>query len=343
MKRREPDFENMRKVLKGEVPARPVLFELFMNMDLYKTVNGGTPEGDDLLSYWKFVMNAYIKLGYDYFTMQLGFGFPNRSHKQENLKTISLNDSVMIDSWESFEKYPWPDSDKSDYSILDSIGPYLPDGMQMMVMGPGGVIENVISLVGYDNLCYMTYEDPELLQAIFDGVGSRMVRYYQNVLQHRNIGLICSNDDWGFNTQTFLSPADMRKYVFPWHKKIVEAAHGAGKPVMLHSCGNLREVMEDVVGDMKYDAKHSFEDVIMPIEDFYEKWHSRIALLGGIDMNYICTKSVEEVKSRTSAMLERTASRGGWAVGTGNSIPAYVPLRQFLGMIEAAIGYNPME
>lgn len=50
-------------------------------------------------------------------------------------------------------------------------------------------------------------------------------REHSATLSMNGNGRICSNDDWGFNTQTFLSPSDMRKYVFPWHKKFVEAAH----------------------------------------------------------------------------------------------------------------------
>ena len=77
--------------------------------------------------------------------------------------------------------------------------------MKLMVMGPCGVLENVISLVGYDNLCYMLFEEPELVQAIFDHVGAGLVSYYEQVVDADTVGFLCSNDDWGFNTQTFLS------------------------------------------------------------------------------------------------------------------------------------------
>ena len=62
-------------------------------------------------------------------------------------------------------------------------------------------------------------------------------------------------------------PEHLRKFVFPWHKRIVETIHKFGKPAILHSCGNLIEVMDDIIEDMGYDAKHSFEDAIMPVEE----------------------------------------------------------------------------
>ena len=92
--------------------------------------------------------------------------------------------------------------------------------------------------------------------------------------------------------------------------------------------------MDDVIDNMKYDAKHSFEDTIEPVEDAYERWGSRIAILGGIDVDFICRSSTEQIKKRCIAMLERTAGRGGYALGTGNSVPEYVPDEKFLTLVE---------
>ncbi len=340
MKRREPDFGNMLKVLRREVPDRPVLFELFMNMKLYEVVNGGKPSGEDELSIARFTVEAFRRLGYDYATLHgSGFHFDTKPHAAD--KTISLNDGAVIFDEESFDAYRWPDPDAADYSKLGKIKPYLPDGMKLMVMGPGGVLENAISLAGFDNLCLMLYDDPELVRRLFDEIGSRIVRYYENVLQYDTVGLVCSNDDWGFNTQPMLSPDQIRRYVIPWHKKIVDTVHAAGLPVMLHSCGNLATLIDDIVG-IGFDAKHSFEDKIFPIEEAYEAWHDRIALLGGIDVDFIIRRPAEDVKRRVAAMLERTKDRGGWAVGTGNSVPEYIPISQYLAMVETAIGYNPL-
>jgi uroporphyrinogen decarboxylase len=163
-----------------------------------------------------------------------------------------------------------------------------------------------------------------------------LVDYCKNVVQYDSVGVVTVNDDWGFNTQTMLSPEQMRQYVFPWTKKIVDAAHDANVPVILHSCGNLEMVFEDVL-KLGVDAKHSFEDKILPIEDAYEKWHDRIPLMGGFDMDYMCRSSEDEIRKRTAAMMERTKGRGGWAIGTGNSVPEYVPVENYLAMTRAAL------
>jgi uroporphyrinogen decarboxylase len=129
----------------------------------------------------------------------------------------------------------------------------------------------------------------------------------------------------------------MRRFVFPWHKRIVAAAHAAGRPAILHSCGNLSLVMDDVIDDMKFDGKHSYEDAIQPVEEAYEQYGRRIAVLGGIDVDFVCRAASEEIHRRSKAMLERSAKRGGYALGTGNSVPAYVPDEGYFAMISAAL------
>jgi hypothetical protein len=63
-------------------------------------------------------------------------------------------------------------------------------------------------------------------------------------------------DRASFKDYTWPDPYD---FDYPWHKKIVDVIHDSGKPAILHSCGNLAEVMEDIIEDLHYDGKHSYE------------------------------------------------------------------------------------
>jgi uroporphyrinogen decarboxylase len=331
---RQPNFNNLLKVLERKVPDRPTLFEFFMNGPLYEKLTGKPyPKTENTVEEALYLADAFASAGYDYVTMHGSeFNFPKP--KKKSLDTISLNDGAGMTSWEAFKAYDWPDPESCDYSKLKDVEGKLPEGMKILVDGPGGVLENVIGLVGYDNLCLMIYDDPELAQSIFDAVGQRLVRYYEIAAAYDTVGVLISNDDWGFKQQTFLSTEQMRQYVYPWHKKIVEAIHRTGKPALLHSCGNFNIAMDDVVNLMKFDGKHSYEDAILPVEDSYERWHDQIAILGGIDLDFVIRSSTEDIQKRCKAMLERVKDRGGYALGTGNSVPEYVPQDHYFAMID---------
>ena len=335
---REPCFDNLLKVLSRQVPDRPTLFEFFLNEPLYKIL--AAPDGpyDDKWAFGQccqMTINAYKNAGYDYATVS-GSDFIFQLEEIEAKETVSINAGNTIRNRKSFETYQWPEPDKHDYSRLDSARDWLPDGMKLIVWGPRGVLENVIAFVGYETLCLMLLDDPPLVKEIFDSVGVRLLRHYEICAGYDMVGALISNDDWGFKSQTLLSPEDLRKYVFPWHTKIVEIIHAAGKPAILHSCGNLEAVMDDIIDKMKYDAKHSFEDTIEPVEDAYERWGDRIAILGGIDLDFVCRSTTDEIRQRCIKMLARTAKKGGYALGTGNSIPEYVPDENYFALIRSA-------
>ncbi len=62
--------------------------------------------------------------------------------------------------------------------------------------------------------------------------------------------------------------------------------------------------MDDVIDNMKYDGKHSYEDTIQPVEDAYDQYHDRIAILGGIDVDFMCRSTPEAIYERARRMLE---------------------------------------
>ncbi len=328
---RKPDFNNLLKVLHREVPDRPVIFEFFLNFSLNERLTGqkgDTPQAQ---------VDAFAAAGYDHcFFWGNGFSFPQPKRHSE--KSYSANEMSMISSWEDFEKYPWPDVNAADYSLLDTVK--IPSGMKVVVCGPCGVQENLISLMGYDTLCMALFDQPDLVRAMTDRIGATLVRHYERCLESDNVGAAISNDDWGFQQQPLLSPSDVREYILPWHTKIVKTIHDAGRPAIMHSCGNVYDcgLIEDVIEVCKFDARHSYEDKILPVEEAYERYHQRIAILGGIDVDFLCRKTPEEIYRRSKEMLERTAKRGGYALGSGNSIADYVPAENYFAMISAATG-----
>ncbi len=329
----KPDFSQLLAVLNKQRPDRPVLFEFFLNDALYRSLAGPVYSiMNDPLASTRRLIQAFHAAGYDYVTLHAStFAFHAGQVHME--KTKSLNDGGVITNRAQWDAYAWDEPENYPFT-LDAAAALLPDGMKFMVPSPSGVLENTIALAGYDTLCYMLYEDSDLAQDIFNAVGSRLYRYYEKAISHPACGVMMVNDDWGFNTQTFLSPEHMRKYVFPWHEAFVKLAHDHGKPAILHSCGYMGEVIEDVIA-MGFDGKHSYEDNILPVEQAYEQYKGRIAVLGGIDLDYVISKPKQDVYARSRAMLIKGMEGGGYALGTGNSVPYYVPDEQYLAMVDA--------
>jgi uroporphyrinogen decarboxylase len=297
------------------------------------------PDESDIPALCRFLVDGFTGLGYDYAIISGGqlkaLDFPKGETK--TLASKSLNEGYVITCRQDFERYSWPDPDSSDYTPLNKIRNHLSNDLKIIISGNGGIFENVVEIVGYENLCYRLYEQPDLVRDIVDFVGSRMLRYYENIILKDAVGAIILNDDWGFKHQTLINPKQLRKYIFPWHRQIVEMAHQANKPAILHSCGNLADVMDDVINNLKFDGKHSFEDLIIPVEEAYELWGSRIAIMGGIDMDYLCRKDPLSIRQRVRDLITLSREKGGLALGSGNSIPDFIPVDNYCAMLETIL------
>ena len=346
--KRNPNFERLEKVLRREgTPDRVPFYELFSNIEsevlhaigkthkLSRTNRANKEHRDRELSQH---INYMFSLGYDYVNVGANnFQFPQKEHPSTSTlqgeRSYLRAATCTISNRTDFDAYPWPNMSSIDYSPLEHVVKFLPEGMKVIASGSGGILENVMWLLGYEKTSYCLYDDEELLQNMFEAVATRIIEHYDTLSAFDIVGALVLGEDMGFKTQTLLSPEVYRKYLFPWHAKLVETVHAHGKPIILHSCGSLTEIMDDII-ECGWDAKHSFEDEIEPVWEAKQRYGDRIALLGGFDMNKLCLMSEGEVREHTRFLINKCSPGGGWALGTGNSVANYVPINNFLVMLE---------
>ncbi len=342
-----PDFEGrIKKVLlrKGE-PDRVAFYELFADKQIKDKILGKPtlfpsllPIGDPA----KLIPNEiefWLRLGYDYVPAAPAYGFGMKVNLAKDTAGVDQGMRFWVDEGasliktrEDFEKHFWVDADTVSLDLFDAFAQHLPEGM--VVFGQtSGIMENAVWLLGHQGMSYLMADDPELLKMIFDRIGSNLVRLIERMAEREFVGAIQMGDDLGFKTQTMISPKALREYVFPWHKKAVEAAHQKGKPFIFHSCGNLEKVMDEIIAS-GIDAKHSFEDEITPVAKAKKLWGDQVAVLGGLDIDFLCRAKPDQVRERTAAMIRELAPGGGWALGTGNSVVNYLPVENYLIMLK---------
>jgi uroporphyrinogen decarboxylase len=247
-----------------------------------------------------------------------------------------------ITSWEEFESYPWPDPEQAATRSLEWYEKNLPD--DMCVIGSGGFghfAEHLNWLFGYETLCYALFDNRELVRAIADKLMEINIVLSRRMLEFSRVKITMSADDMGHKTGPMISPDDLREFVLPGHKKMAEMAHEAGRPYILHTCGNLETIMPDLIDDVRIDAKHSFEDIIETIVDAKAKYGDRIAVLGGVDMDLLSRGSEEEVRARVREVLPACHPGGGFALGSGNSIANYMPVNNYLAMLDEGRKFQP--
>jgi len=330
----EPDFGRLLRVLRREgEPDRVPFIELGVDAEVMAAVLG--EPADSVAQQVRF----WHALGYDYACMKAVIPWTRRRaaaadtallpHAQREWMNAS---SALIATREDLESFPWPRPEDVACSDIEAAVRLVPPGMGV-IGRVSGVLENAMFTLGFEGLSYLLADDPELVRDAVDAVGRLLLRVVETVAGIEGVGAIFFGEDMGFKTATMLSPTAMRELIFPWHRRIVEAAHAAGKPILLHSCGNLRAIMADLLA-CGWDARHSYEDAIQPITEAKALYGDRIAVLGGIDMDLLARGSEEAVRARVREVIRACAPGGGFALGSGNTVANYIPPGNYLAMLD---------
>ncbi len=349
-----PDIKKFSAVLAGQVQSYPPpLVEFLVDeavmapivADLLGrpwTSSGASRESqhrylDNFIEFW-------LRMGYDFVRFEQGLPFPIKQMLAPDPASGSARQRAWseehvgsIQTWEDYERYPWPSIEKMDFSAFDYIDAHLPEGMGLLTCHAGGVFEHLSWIMSLEGLGFALIDNRELVRAVSEEIGRLFLGFYSHLLDLDRVAAIFAGDDMGFRTGTLISPTDLRAYCLPWHKKFAALAHNKGIPYYLHSCGQVEAIMEDLIVDVRIDGKHSFEDAIDPVEKFQARHGDRIAVLGGVDVHILSTSSPEGVRLKTRALVETCGRRGRFALGSGNSIPSYVPAANYLAMIDEAL------
>jgi uroporphyrinogen decarboxylase len=352
----DPDYRRLIQTLrrKGD-PARVPFLELFADPEIIGAVldEAPAPAKDKIQD--RATLNLWVDqrirfwhcLGYDAFWLGATLSW-GRLHSLESGDTAGyprekrtwVNEQRgRITSWQDFEQYPWPSFKDVDFYPMEYAGRHIPDGMGIIAQ-IGGVLEPAMWLMGYETFALALYEQPDLVTAIF----KRLIEVYAPLavalVQLDGVIALWMGDDMGYKTGPMISPKHLRAHVFPIQKQIAAIAHAAGLPFLLHSCGNLESVMEDLIEDVGIDAKHSYEDVIEPVEQFCARYGERISVIGGVDMDLLTRGSEEQIRARTRQILTSCAGTGGYILGSGNSLANYIPPENFLAMLDEGWKFN---
>jgi uroporphyrinogen decarboxylase len=335
LRRPAPDFNQFLKILfrQGRPDHLPCYEHLaspgFMAAFTGIPLKDLTPENP---AFWSNYVDFWLDLGYESIPLEIPLDCPlpegdrKASHASEA--------RAVIHTQKDYEQFPWPSLlDPIDFKPFEEVAALIPEGVKIVggvCMGP---YEWVSTMMGVEGLSLALYDQPGLVHAMFDQIGALILSANRQLANFDAIGALRQGDDLGYNTSTFLSPDDLRSLVFPIYGHMVRCAHNAGKPFILHSCGNLSEVYDDLV-EIGIDAKHSFEESILPVEGFKQKYGHRVTPLGGLDVDLICRGSEEEIRACTRKKIESCFSDGYWALGTGNSLTDYMPVEKYLFVLD---------
>ena len=142
-------------------------------------------------------------------------------------------------------------------------------------------------------------------------------------------------EDLGYKTGLFCSPRSLQEIIFPYYKELIEFFHSYDVPVILHSCGGVKEAL-DLVLWAGFDALDPMERAAGcdPVE-FAERTENRLVLIGGFDKRILESGDRAALRREVVELLSQMRSNGvRYVFSTDHSISTEADYADYQYMVD---------
>ena len=169
----------------------------------------------------------------------------------------------------------------------------------------------------------------DLLEAIAD----YNIAQIRQALKY-DIDAVYFGDDWGQQRGLQMGPKLWRQFIYPVLKRMYAEVHAAGKFVFIHSCGDVDELFDDLIG-IGLNCFNPFQPEVMDVEALIERYRGRLTFHGGLStQRTLPFGTCEDVRLETQRLL-KMGGQGGYIFAPAHDVEGDVPLENMLAFIDS--------
>jgi uroporphyrinogen decarboxylase len=203
--------------------------------------------------------------------------------------------------------------------------------------------ERAWTLRGMQNLLMDFYDHPTFVHDLLNAIADYNVAQVKQALKYE-IDAVYFGDDWGQQRGLQMGPRLWRTFIYPVLKRMYGVVRDAGKYVFIHSCGDVDELFDDLIG-IGLNCFNPFQPEVMDVMALHRQYRGRLAFHGGLStQRTLPYGTVEDVRWETRQLLEM-GREGGYIFAPAHDVEGDVPLENmlaFIHMVQDQPGYrNP--
>ena len=196
------------------------------------------------------------------------------------------------------------------------------------------LFERAWSLRGMENLMVDMYEHPAFVDELLDAILE-----FQLGIVRASAGLpydaVYCGDDYGQQQGMLISPHLWRRFFKPRLARLYAAAHDAGKWVFIHCCGNIVEILPDLI-EIGVDCFNPFQPEVMDVYQVKRDFGSRLSFYGGVSTQKLLPHGTPgEVKVEVGRLMREIGKEGGYILAPAHAVPRDAKPENLLALMEA--------
>jgi uroporphyrinogen decarboxylase len=200
----------------------------------------------------------------------------------------------------------------------------------------GGLFERLHFVRGMEGALEGFYTAPGETARLLDAITEYQVELIRawGAMSHLDACLL--TDDWGTQQALMISPGMWRAVFAERYRRLCDEAHRQGLLVVFHSCGNVFEIIGDLI-DAGVDVIDPLQPEALDLAAVAREFGGSVAFCGGISDQRLGTQTPAEVRDEVRHLIDLLGAPFGnaYVLAPANSLMPEIPVENLVALFEA--------
>lgn len=196
-----------------------------------------------------------------------------------------------------------------------------------------GLFERSWILRGFENVLVDSILNTAFYEELLDRILEMQLALVDKLCDLPIDGVLFG-DDWGDQRGVILGPERWRRLIKPRAAKLYERAKSAGKVVLTHCCGNVFDIIPDMI-EMGLEVLESLQPEAMDVYEIKRRYGKNLKLWGGLGTQQVLPfGSPQEVRNEIRRLIKELGRGGGYVLAPAKPLMEDIPTENAVAVIE---------